>query len=56
MNLILSIWTVVVFLLFIAICFWAWSGRKKQDFEEAAQIPFQEDDDNMVEEKELNNG
>ena len=44
MNTILSIWTVVVAVLFIAIVIWVWSGRNKAKYEEAAQIPFNEDD------------
>ena len=41
---ILSIWTVVVMVLFIGIVLWAWSGKRKQSFDEAANIPFDEDD------------
>jgi cytochrome c oxidase cbb3-type subunit 4 len=46
MSLALSIWTVVVAVLFIAIVIWVWSGRNKAKYEEAARIPFNEDDDN----------
>ncbi len=38
-----SIWTLIVFLLFIGIVFWACSGKNKTDFEEAAQIPLNDD-------------
>lgn len=48
MNTILSAWTVVVLLLFLGITCWAWSGRKKKDFDKAARIPFEEDDDGNV--------
>ena len=41
---ILSIWTIVVMVLFIGIVLWAWSGKRKQSFDEAANIPFHEDD------------
>ena len=41
---ILSIWTIVVMVLFIGIVLWAWSGKRKQSFDEAANIPFDEDD------------
>ena len=44
MSLILSIWTVVAFLMFIAISLWAWSSANKSEFDAAAQIPFDEDD------------
>ena len=39
-----SIWTVVVLVLFVGIVIWAWSGKRKQEFDEAANIPFDEDD------------
>jgi cytochrome c oxidase cbb3-type subunit 4 len=39
-----SVWTVVVTVLFIGIVIWAWSGKRKQRFDEAANLPFDEDD------------
>jgi len=39
-----SIWTVVVLVLFVGIVIWAWSGKRKKEFDEAANIPFDEDD------------
>ena len=38
-----SIWTIVVLVVFVGIVIWAWSGKRKQRFDEAAQIPFNED-------------
>ncbi len=46
MNLIFSIWTVVVFILFIGIALWAWSDRNKKTFDAAARLPLEDDDDN----------
>ena len=43
-SLIQSIWTVVVMVLFVGIVIWAWSGKRKQRFDEAANIPFSEDE------------
>ena len=43
-NLIQSVWTLVVLVLFVGIVIWAWSGKRKQDFDEAANMPFNEDD------------
>lgn len=43
-NLIQSIWTVIVFILIIAIGFWAYSGKNKKSFDEAARSIFDEDD------------
>ncbi len=42
-NLLRSIVTVLAFALFIGIVVWAWSSRNKTRFEEAAQLPFEED-------------
>ncbi len=36
--------TIFVFVAFIAICIWAWSGKRKQRFDEAANLPFADDD------------
>jgi cytochrome c oxidase cbb3-type subunit 4 len=35
--------TAVIFFAFIGICVWAWSSRRKQDFEESAALPLEED-------------
>jgi len=35
--------TVVSLLTFLGIVVWAWSRRNQSSFEEAAQLPFQED-------------
>ena len=39
-----SVWTIVVMVVFIGIVIWAWSGKRKQRFEDAANIPFTEDE------------
>ena len=36
--------TVLVFATFIGIVLWAFSARRKQAFEEAANLPFEEDE------------
>jgi len=53
-SLVQSVWTVVVVVLFVGIVIWAWSGKRKKEFDEAANIPFNEDDtpsDNTSKEK-----
>jgi cytochrome c oxidase cbb3-type subunit 4 len=45
MGLFHSIWTAVLFLIFIGIVIWAWSRRRKRSFDDAANIPFKDDDD-----------
>ena len=39
-----GVFTVVMLLLFIGICIWAFSSRRRRDFDEAAQLPLQSDD------------
>jgi len=38
-----GIFTVVMLLMFIGICLWAYSSRRKRDFDEAAQLPLHDD-------------
>lgn len=38
-----EIWTVVLLIVFIGIWAWAWSRRRKKSFEEAAQLPLEDD-------------
>ena len=40
-----SIMTVVAFATFVGIVLWAWSGRARRAFEEAAHLPFAEEED-----------
>lgn len=42
-NFLRSAVTVVSLLTFLGIVAWAWSRRNKADFEEAAQLPFQDE-------------
>jgi len=41
-NDIRSWYTVVMFVVFIGIVLWAWSGKTKRRFNEAEQLPFNE--------------
>ena len=54
MSLIFSIWTVIVLILFIGIVVWAWSNNKKTEFDAAAMIPFNEDEDEIITSEEEN--
>jgi cytochrome c oxidase cbb3-type subunit 4 len=40
-----SLVTVISMLTFIGIVLWAYSARRQSDFEEAAMLPFNEEDD-----------
>ena len=37
-----SIWTVVVMITFLGIVAWAYSGKRKSAFDEAARLPFED--------------
>jgi len=55
-------WTIALFAIFVGIFIWAWSGRKKKDFDEAAQLPLMDEfplDDSGISNQtntEANNG
>ena len=40
-----GIGTVLAMAAFIGVCVWAWSSKNQQRFDEAAQLPFMDDDD-----------
>ncbi|WP_413891561.1 cbb3-type cytochrome oxidase subunit 3 [Candidatus Skiveiella danica] len=42
-NTLRSLATVVCFVTFMGIVAWAWSRRNARDFEEAANLPFEQD-------------
>ena len=46
-NTLRSIVTVVAFVAFIGIVLWAYSARSKAAFEQAARLPFDEEDDGI---------
>jgi len=37
------IWTIVALVLFVGIALWAWSGKRKQEFDVMAHLPLEED-------------
>lgn len=39
-----SLWTVILFVVFIGIVAWAYSGRRKKDFDEAARLALDDDE------------
>jgi cytochrome c oxidase cbb3-type subunit 4 len=47
-----SIYTVMSFVVFVAIMIWAWSGKRKQAFDEASRLPLE--DDELVPTSKLN--
>jgi len=43
-TLIQSLWSIVVLVTFIGIVLWAYSGKRKSAFDEAARLPFDDDE------------
>ena len=39
-----SIWTIVIMVTFLGIVAWAYSGKRKSAFDEAARLPFEDDE------------
>jgi len=39
-----SVWTIIVMVVFLGIVIWAWSGKRKAAFDEAARLPLDEDE------------
>jgi cytochrome c oxidase cbb3-type subunit 4 len=39
-----GLYTVIMFVAFIGIVWWAWSARRKDDFKEAANLPLEDDE------------
>ena len=43
-NMLRGLGTVFALIAFVAVCIWAYSKSNKQRFDEAAQLPFADDD------------
>jgi len=49
--------TVFVFVTFIGLCFWAYNSKRKKSFDEAANLPFADEELNQrTMQEELKNG
>ena len=42
-----GVWTAALLAVFAAIVVWAWSGRRKRDFDEAARLPLAEEAESL---------
>lgn len=42
-----TIWTVIAFIVFIGIVVWAYGKNRRSEFDEAANLPFDEEDEAM---------
>lgn len=38
-----GVFTAVLLVLFVGLCLWAWSAKRKKDFERAARLPLDDD-------------
>jgi cytochrome c oxidase cbb3-type subunit 4 len=45
-----TVWTVIAFVFFVGVVLWAWSGKRKKSFDEAARMAL--DDDKAVSDDE----
>jgi cytochrome c oxidase cbb3-type subunit 4 len=39
-----GLWTAALLVVFIAIVIWAWSGKRKRDFDAAARLPLDDEE------------
>ncbi|VAW54909.1 Cytochrome c oxidase (cbb3-type) subunit CcoQ [hydrothermal vent metagenome] len=46
-----SAWTVFAFVFFVGVVFWAWSGKRKTSFDEAARMALDDDKDVSAEQR-----
>jgi cytochrome c oxidase cbb3-type subunit 4 len=42
-TLLQALWSIVVMITFLGIVFWAYSGKRKKAFDEAANLPFDDE-------------
>ena len=42
------IWTLTLLVVFVGIFYWAWSDRRKDDFEEASRLPLEADEQFII--------
>jgi cytochrome c oxidase cbb3-type subunit 4 len=47
-NTLRGLGTVFAFVAFVGVVIWAYSASKKKDFDEAAQLPFADEDDDKA--------
>ena len=47
-NTLRGLGTVFAFVAFVGVVIWAYSASKKKDFDEAAQLPFADEEDDKV--------
>jgi len=53
-GLLRGLYTLFMFIAFIGIVWWAWSSRRKHDFDEAASLPLEDDEGHPPASKQRN--
>jgi cytochrome c oxidase cbb3-type subunit IV len=38
-----GLWTLLALIAFVGVIWWAWSGRRRERFDEASRLPLEED-------------
>lgn len=51
-----SLSTVLVFIAFIGVCWWAFSPSRKKQFDDAANLPFSDDEINNLKDSKKSSG
>lgn len=52
-NHLAGLWTLTAMIAFIGICLWAYSAKRRNDFDEAANLPFADEDEDAVLENDI---
>ena len=47
-----GVWTAALLAVFAVIVVWAWSARRRRDFDEAARLPLEEDAEDVTDPEE----
>jgi len=55
-NHLAGLWTLIAMIAFISICLWAYSAKRRTDFDEAANLPFADEDEDRGTEKSKEKG
>lgn len=46
-NHLAGLWTIIAMIAFLGVCFWAYSGKRRDDFDEAANLPFSDEENHI---------
>lgn len=46
-NHLAGLWTIIAMIAFLGVCFWAYSSKRREDFDEAANLPFSDEENHI---------